>query len=154
MHAFYKGWYNTCKAAVSAIPLPWPYCGCVTWHSLSPCVQHNSAQICTLGPFHCLKLLHHRSVAHWQLLTNALYMLTQVPHTLITSSSNIRAVYCNVTMLTQHHAHVTGSSKVSRATPGVAEASEATCNCHQTDTIGVDLFVVDSFADIRVYSNS
>ncbi len=43
--------------------------------------------------------------------------------------SKTQAAYCNIhTAPVQQHTHaVTGASKASGATPGVAEASEATC---------------------------
>ncbi len=39
----------------------------------------------------------------------------------------MRAACCSVSIPTQHHALVTGASEASGYTPGVTEASEATC---------------------------
>ncbi len=45
----------------------------------------------------------------------------------LTSSSNMQAACCNVSIPTQQYTHVTGASKVSGDMPGVVEASKATC---------------------------
>ncbi len=49
--------------------------------------------------------------------------MTHVPHP--TSNSNIQTAFSSVSVPTQHHANVLGASEASKATPGVAEASEA-----------------------------